>query len=76
MAIVSGMRAGIRYVVDAGRSKQRLQQGLAGLARFEVSWISQSGAAQRAGRAGRTGPGHCYRHSLACRLEPLIAIPI
>jgi hypothetical protein len=53
--------AGIRYVVDAGRSKQRLLEGGWGLARFEVRWISQAAAAQRAGRAGRTGPGHCYR---------------
>lgn len=27
----------------------------------QVRWISQAAAAQRAGRAGRTGPGHCYR---------------
>jgi ATP-dependent RNA helicase DHX37/DHR1 len=52
---------GIRYVVDAGRSKQRLIESAAGLARFEVRWISQASAEQRAGRAGRTGPGHCYR---------------
>lgn len=26
-----------------------------------VNWISKASAAQRAGRAGRTGPGHCYR---------------
>ena len=24
-------------------------------------WISQAAADQRAGRAGRCGPGHCYR---------------
>ena len=54
--------AGIRYVVDAGRSKQRLLEGAGGgLARFEVRWISKASAEQRAGRAGRTGPGHCYR---------------
>ena len=55
--------AGIRYVVDAGRSKQKLLEGSTGgqLSRFEVRWISQAAAAQRAGRAGRTGPGHCYR---------------
>lgn len=27
----------------------------------QVRWISQSSSLQRAGRAGRTGPGHCYR---------------
>lgn len=28
---------------------------------FHVSWTSQASASQRAGRAGRTAPGHCYR---------------
>ena len=28
---------------------------------FKVQWISQASAEQRAGRAGRTAPGHCYR---------------
>lgn len=32
-----------------------------GIQSFEVSWISKAAASQRAGRAGRTGPGHCYR---------------
>lgn len=26
-----------------------------------VGWTSKASASQRAGRAGRTGPGHCYR---------------
>ncbi len=29
--------------------------------RYDVRWVSQAASAQRAGRAGRTGPGHCYR---------------
>lgn len=28
---------------------------------LQVRWISQASSMQRAGRAGRTGPGHCYR---------------
>jgi ATP-dependent RNA helicase DHX37/DHR1 len=52
---------GVRYVVDAGRSKQRLLENASGLARFDVRWVSKASAQQRAGRAGRTGPGHCYR---------------
>ena len=32
-----------------------------GIQSFQVSWIAKASAAQRAGRAGRTGPGHCYR---------------
>ena len=27
----------------------------------QVRWVSQASSLQRAGRAGRTGPGHCYR---------------
>ena len=32
-----------------------------GVQAFQVSWTSKASATQRAGRAGRTGPGHCYR---------------
>ena len=32
-----------------------------GIQAFQVSWISKASATQRAGRAGRTSPGHCYR---------------
>lgn len=52
---------GIRYVFDCGRSKERKYDHLTGVQRFEVGWISKASASQRSGRAGRTGPGHCYR---------------
>ncbi|CAN3364950.1 probable ATP-dependent RNA helicase DHR1 [Diutina catenulata] len=52
---------GIRYVVDAGRAKERRYNEESGVQSFEVDWISKASAGQRAGRAGRTGPGHCYR---------------
>ncbi|RCK67784.1 putative ATP-dependent RNA helicase DHR1 [Candida viswanathii] len=52
---------GIRYVVDCGRSKERKFNRANGVQSFEVDWISKASADQRAGRAGRTGPGHCYR---------------
>lgn len=29
--------------------------------RLQEFWISKASAEQRKGRAGRTGPGHCYR---------------
>ena len=48
-------------MVDAGRAKAKLYEEISGVNRFEVRWISQASADQRAGRAGRTGPGHCYR---------------
>lgn len=52
---------GIRYVFDCGRAKEKKYDRLTGVQSFEVSWISKASASQRAGRAGRTGPGHCYR---------------
>ncbi|KAI5474522.1 DHX37 protein [Pseudohyphozyma bogoriensis] len=51
----------IKYVVDAGRAKERRFDAGSGIQSFEVGWISKASASQRAGRAGRTGPGHCYR---------------
>lgn len=52
---------GIKYVVDAGRTKERVFDLANGISSFEIQWISKASADQRAGRAGRTGPGHCYR---------------
>ena len=52
---------GIRYVVDCGRQKERVFNLQSGVSKFEVRWVAQASAEQRAGRAGRTGPGHCYR---------------
>ncbi|KAI1138726.1 P-loop containing nucleoside triphosphate hydrolase protein [Hypoxylon sp. FL0543] len=52
---------GIRYVFDSGRSKERKYNRETGVQSYEIGWISKASANQRAGRAGRTGPGHCYR---------------
>ncbi|VFQ78564.1 unnamed protein product [Cuscuta campestris] len=52
---------GIKYVVDTGREKVKKYNLSNGMEMFEVQWISKASASQRAGRAGRTGPGHCYR---------------
>ncbi|KAI9879666.1 MAG: putative ATP-dependent RNA helicase DHR1 [Pleopsidium flavum] len=52
---------GIRYVFDTGRAKEKQYDRITGVQSFEVGWISKASANQRAGRAGRTGPGHCYR---------------
>lgn len=32
---------------------------------LQVKWVAQASAEQRKGRAGRTGPGHCYRSGTA-----------
>uniref|UniRef100_A0A8D2P7R4 Activating signal cointegrator 1 complex subunit 3 n=1 Tax=Zosterops lateralis melanops TaxID=1220523 RepID=A0A8D2P7R4_ZOSLA len=52
---------GIKYVVDCGKVKRRFYDRITGVSSFRVTWISQASADQRAGRAGRTEPGHCYR---------------
>lgn len=52
---------GIKYVFDCGRSKEKHYDISTGVQEFRVDWISKASASQRMGRAGRTGPGHCYR---------------
>lgn len=52
---------GIKYVVDTGREKVKKYNSANGIESYEIQWISKASAAQRAGRAGRTAPGHCYR---------------
>lgn len=52
---------GIYYVVDPGFSKVNTYNPRAGMEQLVISPISQAQANQRKGRAGRTGPGKCYR---------------
>ncbi|CAK5262438.1 unnamed protein product [Mycena citricolor] len=52
---------GIYYVVDPGFVKQSAYDPRLGMDSLVVMPISQAQARQRAGRAGRTGPGKCYR---------------
>lgn len=52
---------GIYYVVDPGFSKQNAYDPRLGMDSLVVTPISQAQANQRSGRAGRTGPGKCYR---------------
>jgi ATP-dependent RNA helicase DHX8/PRP22 len=52
---------GIYYVVDPGFVKQKVYNPRLGMDALIVTPISQAQARQRAGRAGRTGPGTCYR---------------
>jgi ATP-dependent helicase HrpB len=52
---------GIEVVIDSGLTrKPRFEPGN-GLSRLVTQPIAQASADQRAGRAGRLGPGHCYR---------------
>ncbi|KAK9530053.1 hypothetical protein VZT92_011586 [Zoarces viviparus] len=52
---------GVYYVVDPGFVKQIVYNSKSGIDQLVVTPISQAQAKQRAGRAGRTGPGKCYR---------------
>lgn len=52
---------GIFYVVDPGFSKVNMYDPKLGMDTLTVKPISRAQANQRAGRAGRTGPGKCYR---------------
>ena len=52
---------GIYYVVDPGFTKIKTFNSKVGMDNLIIVPISQSSAQQRAGRAGRTGPGKCYR---------------
>lgn len=52
---------GIVYVVDTGFSKQKVYNPRIRVESLLVSPISKASAKQRAGRAGRTRPGKCFR---------------
>lgn len=52
---------GISVVIDSGFSRQPRFDSGSGLTRLQLGRISQASATQRAGRAGRLGPGYCYR---------------
>lgn len=51
----------VRMVVDCGYRRTPRFDAASGMTRLETRRISQAAAEQRRGRAGRTGPGVCYR---------------
>jgi ATP-dependent helicase HrpB len=72
---------GVDVVVDAGLSREPRTDHARGLSTLVTTKVSRSSAEQRAGRAGRTGPGRVYRcwseidHShLADHAAPEIAV--
>lgn len=52
---------GVVYVIDSGYVKQRQYNPATGMYSLDIVQISRVQADQRAGRAGRTSPGKCYR---------------
>jgi len=69
---------GIFFVVDPGMAKVKMYNSKTGMDSLLITPVSQANARQRSGRAGRTGPGKCYRlyTELAYRNEMLpTAVP-
>jgi len=71
---------GVGAVVDSGLARRSRFDPNSGMSRLELMRISRASADQRAGRAGRTGPGMCYRlwsqgaqDSLAAQTPPEIS---
>ncbi|XP_075224312.1 ATP-dependent RNA helicase l(1)G0007 isoform X2 [Lycorma delicatula] len=52
---------GIMFVVDSGYCKLKVYNPRIGMDALQIYPISQANANQRSGRAGRTGPGQCFR---------------
>ena len=52
---------GIVYVIDSGYVKLRAYNPNTGIETLTATPVSKASATQRAGRAGRTKPGKCYR---------------
>jgi pre-mRNA-splicing factor ATP-dependent RNA helicase DHX16 len=52
---------GVRYVIDSGLAKENRYNPTSGIESLQVVPISRASAEQRAGRAGRVGPGTCLR---------------
>ncbi|KAL2143892.1 hypothetical protein VTI28DRAFT_9880 [Corynascus sepedonium] len=52
---------GIVYVIDSGFVKLRAYNPRTGIESLTATPVSKASAAQRAGRAGRTKPGKCFR---------------
>eukprot|EP01125_Pyxidicula_operculata_P017655 TRINITY_DN6217_c0_g1_i1.p1 TRINITY_DN6217_c0_g1~~TRINITY_DN6217_c0_g1_i1.p1 ORF type:complete len:1142 (+),score=298.97 TRINITY_DN6217_c0_g1_i1:1069-4494(+) len=64
---------GIKYVIDTGMCKLKVYNPRIGMDALQVFPVSQANADQRAGRAGRTGPGICFRlYTERCYKEELL----
>src|SRR5262249_4807360 len=68
---------GVTAVIDSGQARQLRVSAATGLPRLELVPISQASADQRAGRAGRTAPGICWRlwEESSHKSRPLTAFP-
>jgi pre-mRNA-splicing factor ATP-dependent RNA helicase DHX16 len=60
---------GIKYVIDPGFVKQNSYNPRSGMESLIITPVSKASANQRAGRAGRTSPGKCFRLYTAWSFE-------
>jgi len=72
---------GVRVVIDSGLERRSVFDPTSGMSRLETQRIARASAEQRAGRAGRTAPGVCYRlwsetsdRSLAAYTPPEVTV--
>ncbi|EAR60146.1 ATP-dependent helicase HrpB [Neptuniibacter caesariensis] len=64
---------GISAVVDAGLEREARYDPTTAMTRLHTCKISKASSVQRAGRAGRLGPGTCYRLWSESQQEQLVA---
>ncbi|XP_057433734.1 pre-mRNA-splicing factor ATP-dependent RNA helicase DEAH7-like isoform X2 [Lotus japonicus] len=68
---------GIHYVIDTGYGKMKVYNPRLGMDALQVFPVSRAAADQRAGRAGRTGPGTCYRlYTESAYLNEMLPSPV
>lgn len=61
MAETSVTIDGVRFVIDSGTVKEMGFELEERAQQLTQHWTSRASAEQRKGRAGRTGPGVCFR---------------
>lgn len=62
---------GIKYVIDPGMVKARAYNPVTGMESLIIIPVSKAQALQRSGRAGREGPGKCFRLFQECEFDKL-----
>uniref|UniRef100_A0ACD5XRQ4 Uncharacterized protein n=1 Tax=Avena sativa TaxID=4498 RepID=A0ACD5XRQ4_AVESA len=62
---------GIKYVIDPGMVKARAYNPVTGMESLIIIPVSKAQALQRRGRAGREGPGKCFRLFQECEFDKL-----
>src|SRR3972149_5507649 len=67
---------GVQVVIDAGYARVPQFDPATGLTRLVTTRVARASADQRAGRAGRLGPGTCYRLWAASTQYGLLAQPL